>query len=404
MKDFLMLSFNNLKRRKLRSWLTLLGIFIGIASVVSLISLGDGLRTAITGQFNTLSTDKLTIQNAGTGFGPPGSTVVKKLNEHDMRVIESVEGVEFAVPRLIRMGRIEYNGEVEFFYLADIPDDKKQQEIIYSAVNVKTQTGRLIKTGDHGKVIVGNSILDEKNFGKRIETGKKLKINGQDLEVVGTLKKSSSFQVNFVILMSTEDMKRVLNIEDEIDLIIVQVKKGYDPAKVSEDIIEKLRKDRDEKKGEEDFSVQTPLQALSSVNTILNVINAVVTGIAAISLIVGAMGIANTMYTSVLERTNEIGTMKAIGARNSDVLLLFVIESGLLGLVGGIIGAIAGAGMAYSASAGANSFFGENIFNFQFNWFLFFGAIGFSFLIGVLSGILPAFQASRLKPAEALRA
>ena len=90
----------------------MLGVFIGIAAVVSLISLGDGLRTAITGQFSSLSADTLTLQNAGTGFGPPGSTVIKKLNEHDLKIVKSVSGVKLAVPRLIRIAKLEYNKEV----------------------------------------------------------------------------------------------------------------------------------------------------------------------------------------------------------------------------------------------------------------------------------------------------
>ena len=93
LKDYFLLALKNLSKRGLRSWLTILGIFIGIAAVVSLISLGGALRTAVIGQFGTLSVDTLTIQNKGTGFGPPGSTVVEKLNEHDVKIIESVDNV-----------------------------------------------------------------------------------------------------------------------------------------------------------------------------------------------------------------------------------------------------------------------------------------------------------------------
>src|SRR3989344_7426406 len=95
--DYFFLAFKNIQKKGIRSWLTILGIFIGIAAVVSLISLGAGLKTAVVGQFGSLSVDKLTIQNAGTGFGPPGSTVVKKLNEHDLKIIERVSGVDIVV-------------------------------------------------------------------------------------------------------------------------------------------------------------------------------------------------------------------------------------------------------------------------------------------------------------------
>src|SRR3989338_5249043 len=109
-QDYFFLALGNLRHRGLRSWLTMLGIFIGIAAVVSLISLGQGLQTAITGQFGALSTDTLIVQNAGTSFGPPGSTVVKKLNEHDIKIIESVPNVKETIKRLIRVTKIEFNG------------------------------------------------------------------------------------------------------------------------------------------------------------------------------------------------------------------------------------------------------------------------------------------------------
>ena len=146
--------------------------------------------------------------------------------------------------------------------------------------------------------------------------------------------------------MNEEDMKKLFNLKDEYDMIVVQVYDSNQAEDIAKKISEALRKDRKEKTGEEDFSVQTPLQAISSVDTILNIINLIIGGIAAISLLIGAIGIANTMYTSVLERTKEIGTMKAVGAKNKEILYIFVIESGLLGLIGGIIGAGMGMGLA----------------------------------------------------------
>lgn len=403
MLDFLTISLNSLKKRKLRSALTMLGIIIGIAAVVALISLGTGLKTAVTGQFNTLSSDKLTIQNAGTGFGPPGSTVVRKLTEHDLRIIQNVNGVDNAVSRLIRIAKFEYNRAIGFNYIADIPDDIRAQEVIYNSLNPSLEDGRLLKSGDRGKVVLGHEFQNQDMFGKQIKVGSKIKIQEKDFEVVGILKESSSFQLNMVALMPTEDLKEIMNIEDEIDMIIAQVSDSDEIEDVAARISQALRKDRDEKEGEEDFSVQTPIQALSSVNTILNIINLIVTGIAAISLIIGGIGIANTMYTSVLERKKEIGTMKAIGAKNNDILLIFVFESGFLGLLGGVIGAFVGLGLAFSVSGIANAAFGSSIITVVVSWPLVIGAIGFSFIIGLLSGFAPSMQASKLKPVDALR-
>jgi len=126
-------------------------------------------------------------------------------------------------------------------------------------------------------------------------------------------------------------------------------------------------------------------------------------GIASISLIVGGVGIANTMYTSVVERTNEIGIMKAVGAKNKDILYIFLIESSLLGLVGGIAGAVIGLGGAFLISNIANNALGAGLFTVNVSYSLLFASISFSFVVGILSGIFPASQASKLKVVDALR-
>jgi len=402
-KDYFSLSLGNLRHRGLRSWLTILGVFIGIAAVVSLISMGNGLETAITGQFGALSVDTLTIQNKGTGFGPPGSTVVEKLNDRDLEIIESVSGVDLVVPRLIRIGSLEYNSVSGFGFAADIPEEKEKREFIYKSFNLEAEEGRLLREGDSDKVVLGNNFLRIEDFEKPFRVGKKVKINGKDFEIVGFLKTSSTFQLNSVVFITNDGMEDLFDIEDEHDLLVVQVRDKEKIENVAEEIERKLRRDRNEKPGEETFTVQTPLQALSSVQTILGIINLIVVGIAAISLFVGGIGIANTMYTSVLERTNEIGVMKAIGAKNKDIFAIFFIESGLLGLVGGIVGALVGLGIAFFVSGIANQALGVDLFRVAISYPLIIGAVSFSFIVGILSGIFPAMQASKLNIVEALR-
>jgi putative ABC transport system permease protein len=401
--DFFRLSVSNIKRRKLRSWLTMVGIFIGIAAVVSLISLGQGLQTAVTGQFATLSTDKLTIQNAGTGFGPPGSTVVNKLNEHDVNIIESVNGVEEVIPRHVRNGKIEFNKKSEFEFITSIPEDPIKYELVYDTIGLKAAEGRLLKQGDFKKIIIGSSIANEAEFGKEVRVGKSMIIEGEEFEVVGILEPASTFTINQVVGMFESEMKGLLDFDDEIDLIIVQVRNEEEIEEVAERIERSLRQDRGLKKGEEDFSVETPLEAISAVNDILGSVNVVIVGIAMISLIVGGIGIANTMYTSVLERKKEIGTMKAVGAKNSDILSIFLIESGLLGFVGGVVGAIIGIGIALSVAFGANAAFGTDLIKLNISLALLISSVTFSFLIGLFSGLIPSIQASKLRPVEALR-
>ena len=381
----------------------MLGIFIGIAAVVSLISLGSGLQQTVTGQLGSLSVDKLTIQNKGTGLGPPGSTVVEKLNENDVKIVEDVRGVGLAVPRLIRITKAEYNEAVSFTYATNLPEEQKAAQLVYDSFDIKAGEGRLLKPEDEGKILIGYDFGRTKQFEKDLGVGKKIKLNGKDFEIVGIMKKSGNFQLNNIIIMPSKDMENLLDIKNEWDLIVVQVQDKNQIDEVSASIEDALRKDRNEKIGEETFSVETPVQALGAVNTILNTINAIIVGIAAISLLVGGVGIANTMYTSVIERKKEIGVMKAVGATNRDILFVFIIESGLLGLAGGIIGALLGLGGAIGISNAANSALGSDLLKVMISYPLLLGSVGFSFFLGIIFGVLPAMQASRLNPVEALR-
>jgi len=199
-------------------------------------------------------------------------------------------------------------------------------------------------------------------------------------------------------------MRQVLKIDrKKVDVIAVQVQKGVDANKVADDIERAMRRDRDLELGKEDFQISTPQQILETLDTILTMVEIVLIGIAAISLLVGGIGIANTMYTAVVERTKEIGIMKSIGAQNKDILLIFVIESGLLGLAGGAIGIVFGIGLSKLVEYLAFAFLGTSLIKAFFPWYLIVGSLVFSFLIGTISGFFPARQAASLKPVDALR-
>ncbi|MBS3139503.1 ABC transporter permease [Candidatus Woesearchaeota archaeon] len=401
--DYLLLAARNIRRRGIRSWLTMLGIFLGIAAVVSLISLGSGLQQAVTGQFGALDADKLVIENLGAGFGPPGSTAVAKLTNHDFKLVQNTAGVELAVKRYIRPMQAVYNGVAVFGSAASLPDSPKELQLVYDFLDAEPLQGRLLEETSRGQVILGSHYLEEDHFGKPLAIGKTILIQNQEFKVAGILKRSSNFMVNHLILMPEKDLRQILRIGNEIDFIAAQVSDQNQLPSVAQRLEQAFRKDRRQKIGEEDFSIQTPQQSLSAVNTILTIINIIVSGIAAISLLIGGMGIANTMYTSILERTKEIGIMKAVGAKRRIILLIFLLESGLLGLIGGIVGVIIGlllasgiAGIVSQAPGGI-----QLIMRFSWPWIL--AAIGFSLFLGMISGIFPAWQAAKLPPVEALR-
>jgi putative ABC transport system permease protein len=228
-------------------------------------------------------------------------------------------------------------------------------------------------------------------------------VNGNIVEVVGVLKRFGDPGADNGIGMSEADVRAALNESEAFSYIVAQSAKGADPDAVAENVEKVVRRDRHQKEGKEDFQVQTSTELIASFNAVLNIIQAVFIGIAAISLLVGGIGIMNTMYTAVLERTREIGVMKAIGARNSDVLWIFLLESGLLGTAGGAIGVVIGAGISKMVEIGANAAFGPGTIYAAFPWYLIAGALAFSFVVGTVSGVLPARRASKLRPVEALR-
>jgi putative ABC transport system permease protein len=401
--DYFNIIIKNLRYRSVRSWLTLLGIFIGIAAVVSLISLGQGFENAIVGQFASVGTDKLTIQAQEVGFAPPGSTAVKRLTEEDVNAIRSVKGVKLVVARLLRSTTIEYNGKQRFGFLVSMPEKSDERKLVEESMKLKAEEGRLLRSGDKYNVVLGQYYKTNDYFGKKVKLGSKLKINGIEFSVAGFMAKMSNPQFNDIILMNHDMMKSTLNTGTSVDIAVAQVDNAKETIISAEAIKKELRKQRDVKKGKEDFKVETPQQTVATFTTVLGIIQAVIVGIAAISLVVGGIGIANTMFTSVLERRKEIGIMKAVGARNSSILLLFLLESGTLGLAGSVIGVVLGVLFAKTVETIGNVFLSEGVITASFGAPLIAGSLLFGFVVGSLSGIIPARQASMLPPVEALR-
>ena len=369
-KDYFTLAFKNLKHRGIRSWLTLLGILIGVAAVVSLVSLGDGLKMAVSSQFGISSTEVLTVQAGGlNSYGPPGSGVSVPLTEKDLEEIEKLSSVKIAIRRNILNIKIEFNKIQIIGYGINMADGEKRK---FTEENLKLFPieGRLLKDGETGKVFLGNNYIEDKmGFKKEVHAGDKISINGEKFEVVGISEKKGSFIFDNVVYLNEVDAKRIGNYGDKVDVIAIQAISKDSIDKTKEDIEKLLRKRRDVKIGEEDFEVQTPQAMLGTVNSILTGVQIFVAIIAMISIFVGGIGIINTMTTSVLERRKEIGIMKAIGARNSDIFLQFFIEAGLLGLMGGIVGALIGTGVGFIGIKAINNFIGSQIsitLNFYF--------------------------------------
>lgn len=401
--DYFVIAWKNLSNKKLRSWLTVIGIFIGVVAVVSLISLGDGLRTAITSQFGISSTEVISVQAGGlTGYGPPGTGVVSPLTEQDVEAIRKLNTVERAIRRNIVSGKLEFNDKVVFGFATNLPDGSDKQ-FVYDLLELEPEIGRLLKDGDTDKVVLGNNFYTDKvGLGKKVLPGDVVLIQDKKFEVVGITKKKGSFIFDNIVYVNEKPLGELMKYGDKVDVIGVKVKSKELLNKAKEDIEKLMRKRRDVKEGEEDFQVITPQAALSTVNQVLLGVQIFVSLIAFISIVVGAIGIINTMTTAVLERKRQIGIMKAIGAKNSDIFLQFFIESGLMGLIGGFIGVIFGVTIGYFGTMGINNFVGSQAKPSIDFILVAFTLIG-SFIIGCIAGIIPAMNAAKQKPVDSLR-
>ena len=400
-KDYFVLAIRNLRKRKLRSWLTMLGIIISIATIFMLVSISLGLQGAVEEQFRILGTDKIFIQPS-TGFlGPPGSVAGVTLTEDDVKTIEKVRGVKDYSFFTAGNAKVEFRGETRFMLVWGI--DPEHLDVYSEVESFEIEEGKLLEKGDHNSVMLGWLFAQEKVFKKSVRTGNKLTINGQDFKVKGNLERIGTPDDDRIILMDLDSFRELFDIQDRVDIIIVQIDEGEDINEVSDRIEKKLRGSRGVTEKTQDFRIIKPEELLESFGNVLNIITAFLAGVAAISLFVGGIGMANTMYTSVVERTKEIGIMKAIGARNKDILYIFLIESGLLGLVGAGIGVLLGYGISKTIEYIAITQLNTTLLQAASPLWLIFGCLVFGFVIGAVSGTLPAIQASKTNVVDALR-
>jgi len=399
-KDFVKISFRSIKKRKLRSFLTLIGIIISIATIFVLISVSIGLQNAVEEQFRLLGTDKIFVQPRGQLAGP-GTGGAVKLTEKDLDAIKKTSGIKEASPWAASPAKIEFKDETR--YTSAVGIDLETSDLFIETGAYEATQGRLLREGDKGSVMIGSHYGEAAFFTKMIAAGDRMLINDVEFKVRGILKPIGNPGDDRLIYMALEDFRLLFKIPERIDTIVAQVEEGVDINAAAENIERKLFKARNVDEETRDFTILTPEQLLESFGIVLNIITSFLLGIAAISLLVGGIGIANTMFTSVLERRKEIGVMKSIGAQNKDVLMIFLIESGLLGLIGGIGGVTLGFGVSKLIEYIAVNQLKTTLLQTATPLYLFLGCLAFAFLAGAISGLLPAFNAVKIKPVEALR-
>ena len=393
-------ALESLMHRKLRSFLSVLSILIGIMSIFALVSFGLGIQNYVDTLAQESGKDKLFVQ--AKGVGAPGSDDTFSLSKDDADFIEKINGVNEVAALYIKPTEVIFRDQKKYAYL--MGGDMKQIDFIDESFTTKLGQGRHVKPGEKDSVVLGyNYKLEKKIFDRAVRLGDKLDINGKQFEVVGFYESLGNPQDDTNIYASKEAIEEMFpDSKDKFAFIMIRADKDVSTKDLAERVQERLRKHKDQEKGKEDFFVQTFEDAIQTFQVVINVINGVLILIALISVVVAAVNIMNTMYTAVIERTGEIGIMKAVGARNSDILFIFIFEAGFLGMLGGVIGVMLGYVVASIGGAAAAAA-GFSLLKPIFPPVLIISCIMFSFCVGAGAGIMPAWRASKLRPVEALR-
>jgi putative ABC transport system permease protein len=401
LKQYSKLSLQSFKHRKTRTIMTLIGIIISIAVLFTLISLSLGLQDYVNEQFEKIGADKIFIQAKGSSFGMTGDATPSKLTEKDVEIIQKTNGIEIASYAVYGNVAAEYNSKTVYTMVAGFPSENKEElDFIIEAFTIDLEKGRFFDQRERGKIVVGSKYSNV--FEKPVQLNEKLKINGKDFKVIGILESLGNDADDKLIYITTNDFEELFDSKERADMIIAKIEDKDNLERIKNELIKKLDKFRGVNEKTRDYIILTPEELLKTFQNILNIIYVFLIGIGSISLIVGGIGIANTMYTSVLERTKEIGVMKAVGARNFDITLIFLIESAILGFFGGVLGILFGAlGAKFVeniASQSAGSFISASM-----PLWLIVGSLAFSSIIGAISGFFPSRKASKIYVVEALR-
>jgi len=399
--EILKYSKNNLLIRKTRTFLTILSIFVGIATIFIFISFGMGLFAYIQEIAGESSLDKFIVQ--ARGVGAPGLDQTFALDETDFEEVERTLGVKRALGFYADVVEVELKREKKFVFVSSWDPSSQNNQLIGEAFGFSVNPGRELKKGDAGKVVLGHNYqLPDKIFKTPLKVGDKLKINDEAFSIIGFYELVGNPQDDSNVYIPDKEFLRLIGEDQKFGAIFGQVDNQNEVDLVVNRIEKNIRKNRGLEEGKEDFFVQTYVELIEQFGAILNIVIGFIIIIALVSVVVSAINTANTMATSVLERTLEIGIMKAIGATRGMIRNIFLVESGLIGLIAGSFGVLVG--WTVSAVAGkALSIVGFSFLAPKFTLTLFVSLIVFSTVVGIISGVTVAIQASLLKPVDALR-
>lgn len=395
--DYVRQAFSFMVAHKLRSFLSMLGILIGVSSVISMLAIGDGAKKSIEERLSSLGSNLLTIRAGAASSGGARLQVgsVDRMTMDDVTVLAQLDGIKNISPVVRDRAQLVYDGDnwntqlmgtsVDYFEMQSIEPETgrsfSQREVV---------TRRMV-------AVVGQTVVDEL-FGGKNPVGEHIRINTLLFTVIGVIpSKGMSFmqdQDDMVIIPIDTALYRVLG-TSYVQSIMVEVEDESEITEISDSATALLNKKHHVTESTSSFEVMDMTEIRETMSSTTETMSLLLGFVAAISLVVGGIGIMNIMLVSVKERTREIGLRKAIGARRKDILLQFLIEALLMTVCGGLLGIIIGVGVSFIIAAVS----GWSIYISPFAITL---ATIFSMAIGVVFGFWPAMLASELEPIEAL--
>ena len=395
-RDIALISLEGINERRFRFSLNLLGILIGCAAVTGLISITQGMNTEITGQLDILGANTIMIlpgESEGTLSGQQALNNVEYLDWRDKEIISRIPGVENIAAMQSNYAKYEIKGKSYTVQVMGVDSD-----IFDINTNFEIGEGRKLTRNDKASVVIGSNVAWPSNEDDPlIEVGDRVRLQALGMKtssemtfrVVGIIKKQGGVMgVNpdELMVIPLRASEQLYDSAGRYTILQVLVGEADDVTKVGDRIEDDFK----------DVLVVTAQTALEAVGRITGIIEKVLAGIAAISLLVAGIGIINTMTVSVSERTKEIGTMKAIGAKKMDILQIFLAEAAYSGLIGGFLGA----GLGFVLGIFVGNYIGLPIGISSTLWT---GVIIFAVIVSLLAGAWPALRASNMDPVNALR-
>jgi putative ABC transport system permease protein len=396
--ETLKLAFQAIRRNALRSFLTVLGIVIGVSAVIAMVTIGNGTTAKVTADLAKLGTNLLFVRPGQHGPGRASSDA-KPFNMRDIEALKSqLLGVRAVAPVAQKALTVIYGGENRVTVVVGTDLD------YFITQDWNLAAGRMFLEGEirsgRAACIIGQTVR-EKLFGRLDPVGLNMRVKNVSCEVIGVLdekgQSAGGTDRDDVVLIPLRTFQRRFAGNTDVSTIFVSARDDVDTGKVQADIERLLRERRNiDRNKEDDFSVRDMKELAQTATGTTTVLTGLLGAVAAVSLLVGGIGIMNIMLVSVTERTREIGIRLAIGALEGQVLLQFLVEAVVLSLFGGLIGVVLGLSLAWLATGGLQV-------PFVVDPTIVLVAFSFSALVGVVFGYFPARRAAHLDPIEALR-